>query len=62
MTGLKTDPNLLNALKNAAGKKLSASQVRKQKISFILGSLGKDSTITREIVEREVKKNEGEAA
>jgi hypothetical protein len=58
----KTDPKLLNALKAAAGRKLSAEKMRRQKISFIMGTLGQESTVTRDRVEEELKKMEGSAA
>ncbi|TCO68720.1 hypothetical protein [Rhodovulum euryhalinum] len=61
MTGTKTDPSLLEALKASAGKKLTAEQLRRQKVSFIMGTLGKDSTITRDRIEEELKRLEGEA-
>lgn len=62
MTNLKTDPALLDRLRAAAKVKMSPEQLRKQKISFIMGSLGDDSTITRERVESELNKLEGNAA
>lgn len=62
MTGITTDPKLLSALKKSAGKSLSAEQLRRQKVSFIMGSLKNDSTITRDFVESELKKIEGEVA
>jgi hypothetical protein len=52
----------LNALKAAAGRKLSAEKMRRQKISFIMGTLGQESTVTRDRVEEELKKMEGSAA
>lgn len=62
MTNSKTDPELLRALKNAAGARLSAEKLRKQKISFIMGTLGKDSTVTKDRVEQELEKLSGSAA
>lgn len=62
MTNFKTDPQLLEALKEAAGRKLTAAQMRAQKISFILGTLSEDSTITRENVEAELDRISGQAA
>lgn len=62
MTGIHTDPTLLDALKQAAGKKLTAEQLRRQKVSFIMGSLKQDSTITREFVESQLKQSEGQDA
>ncbi len=62
MTGLKTDPKLITALRKAAGKTLSKETLHQQKVSFIFGSLGKDSTITRAKIEQELQKLEGSAA
>lgn len=62
MTEIQTDRSLLEALRKAAGKKLSAEQLRRQKVSFIMGSLNKDSTITREFVEKELRRIDGEPA
>ena len=59
MTGLQTSEKLLNALTRAAKKKLSESELREQRISFIMGSLDKDSTITREQVSRILAQQEG---
>lgn len=63
MTNLssKTRPGLLSALKKAAGVSLSAQQVHKQKVGYIL-SLDKEQTMTREKVESELRKIEGNAA
>lgn len=62
MTGYKTDPELLARLEKAAKAQLSAKTLRKQKVSFIMGSLGEESTITRERVEEVLDKLEGYAA
>lgn len=59
MTNIQTTPELLAALKKAAGKLLSAEQVRLQKISFIMGSLSDNSTITRDFVENQLNKING---
>ena len=61
MNDLQTDPKLLDRLRQAAHVKLTVQQLRLQKISFIMGSLGDNSTITRERVERELSKFEGNA-
>jgi hypothetical protein len=62
MTNFQTDPRLLTKLEKAAKRRLSPEELRRQKVSFILGSLGEESTITRERVERELDKLEGNAA
>ncbi|MFT7594076.1 MAG: hypothetical protein ACI8R4_001394, partial [Paracoccaceae bacterium] len=62
MLSIQTDPALLAALKKAAGRRLSAEQLHRQKISFIMGSLNDESTITRDRIEEELNKLVGDAA
>ena len=62
MTEIQTDPRLLEAILNAAKRGLSAADLTEQRVSFILGSLGKDSTITREQVEKILASRDGRAA
>ena len=50
MTELKTSQALLQALKHAT-RPLSPEERHRQRVSFILGSLKPDSTISREQVE-----------
>lgn len=47
MTNLRTDSNLLEALSAAAKTNVSAEELRKQRVSFIMGALGDDSSVTR---------------
>ena len=50
---------LLEALKAAAGRPMTAEQIRQQKVSFILGTLSSDSDDTREEVDAHLRKREG---
>ena len=59
MKDIQTDAALLEALKQAAGRQMTADGVRRQKVSFIMGSLSHDSTITRDRVEAELDKLAG---
>jgi molecular chaperone DnaK (HSP70) len=59
MGNLHTDPQLLTALSEAAKGTLTPEQVHRQKVSFIMGSLAEDSTITRARVEEVLRKLEG---
>ena len=59
---IKSDPNLLQRLREAAGRPMSREEVRAQKISFILGMMPHDSTITRQQVEDIVDRSAGKAA
>jgi len=62
MSELHTDPDLLERLRRAAGSQLTHEQLKRQKVSFIMGSLGSDSSITRERIEQELNKLDGETA
>ena len=46
-----TREELRKAMREAAGKPMTPEMIREQKISFILGTLGDDSTITRKEIE-----------
>jgi molecular chaperone DnaK (HSP70) len=59
MGELHTDPKLLTALTEAAKRPLTPQQVHLQKVSFIMGSLAEDSTITRARIEEVLRKLEG---
>jgi len=59
---LKTDEALLKALRAAAVHKMTAAEIREQKISFILGSLKSESGVTREKVIEALAKQHGEKA
>lgn len=52
MVQVQTRPELLESLRNAASRKLSASELREQEISFVTGTLGGESTLTREDVRK----------
>ena len=51
---------LTRAMKAAAGRPMTAERIRQQKVSFILGTLGSDSSMTRKQVEDRLAKYEGE--
>jgi hypothetical protein len=59
MGKLHTEPKLLAALTAAAQRSLTAEQVHNQKVSFIMGSLGDESTVTRARVEEVLRNLEG---
>lgn len=59
MTELKTDESLLNALRSAAKRVPSAEELEQQRVSFVMGSLGRKSTTTRAQVEEMLAKQEG---
>ena len=57
---IKTNADLLRRLREAAGKTLTAEELRAQRLSFILGNLPKDSTVTRDEIEEILDQIEGE--
>lgn len=59
MTDLKTSESLLKALRNSATRVPTAAELEKQRVSFVMGSLGQNSTATRAQVEEMLAKQEG---
>ena len=60
MSNLHTPQQLLNALK-AAVKQPTPDELRDQSVSFIMGSVGMDSGITRADVEQALSMNQTRA-
>jgi hypothetical protein len=60
MTKIETDKALLDALRAASGHVPSADELRRQRVSFIMGMLKEDSTVTRARVVEILKQQEGE--
>ncbi|MGA2493734.1 MAG: hypothetical protein ABSF67_12375 [Roseiarcus sp.] len=60
MTKLKTDPGLLQKLMAAASHDLTTEQLRKQRVSFIMGSLKRESPITRDKIQKVLAAHEGD--
>lgn len=59
MTELKTDSALLRALEEAARRQPSADEIVEQRVSFIMGSLGESSTVSRKRVTEILAAHEG---
>lgn len=59
MTELKTNEDLLKALRNSATRVPTAEELEKQRVSFVMGSLGRKSTATRSQVQEMLAKQEG---
>ncbi len=59
MTKIKTQPDLIRALKKAASLELSADDVHRQRVSFVMGTLKEKSDITRAKVEQVLAKQDG---
>ncbi len=58
---IRTDARLIERLKKS-GQYVTSEQLRRQRVSYIMGSLPKDSTITRGQIEKILDENEGKAA
>lgn len=58
---IQTDARLIERMKNS-GRFVTREQLRRQRVSYIMGSLPQDSTITRREIERILEQNEGDSA
>lgn len=56
---LKTDTRLLQALTEAATRKLTASEIFEQRVSFVVGSLGSKNSVTRDRIKEVIHDQEG---
>jgi hypothetical protein len=52
MTELKTEESTLQALQAAALRPLTSAELWQQRVSFVMGSLGANSSLTREKIEQ----------
>jgi hypothetical protein len=59
MAEIRTDRRLLEKFKAAAGKPMTAEEIHKQRLSFVMGMLEPNSTLTRQEVERMLLEKEG---
>lgn len=59
MTDLKTNEVLLRNLRTAASRELTAEDLYKQRVSFIMGSLSDSSSVTRAQVTKALADIEG---
>jgi len=59
MTELKTRESLLSALRVASERIPTADELRKQRVSFIIGSLKDGSPVTRARIEEVLAAQEG---
>jgi hypothetical protein len=59
MSELKTDESLLQAVRLAAKRKLTREESHRQRVSYIIGVLGRKSGITREKIEQVLARQEG---
>lgn len=59
LLSLKTSPRLLEALRSAATKPMTARDVMEQRVSFVYGSMDAASGVTRERVRQLILEQEG---
>lgn len=59
MTNLKTKESTLRALEQAKRTPLTPDEIRRQRVSFIMGSLNTDSQVTRAKVQEILDQQEG---
>ena len=59
MNALQTDSRLLAKLKESAGAPMTADEIHRQRVSYVMGTLNADSTLTREKVEALLLAKEG---
>lgn len=59
MTNLKTKESTLLALEKASHTTSSPDEIKRQRVSFIMGSLNKDSHVTRAKVQEILAEQEG---
>ena len=62
MADLRTNDALLRALKASSARPLTAAELERQRVSYILGILKDDSGITRARIEEVLAKQEGKKA
>lgn len=62
MTELKTNETLLKALRAASTQPQSAEDIRRQRVSFVVGTLGSNSAVTRARIEEVIDQQEGRKA
>lgn len=62
MTSYQSDPKLIERLRAVAGKKMTAEQVRAQRVSFVMSTVDTGETYIRADVERALDAREGTAA
>ncbi|GJB76976.1 hypothetical protein ACK56M_08750 [Pseudomonas sp. s4] len=56
---LKTNPELLSALRGAAQHKQTAAEMLEQRVSFVYGSVDAQNGVTREQIRKLILEQEG---
>lgn len=61
-TGLKSSPQVLNALERAASRRPTSAELLEQRVSFVFGTIDRDNGVTRERVRELLLEQQGVAA
>lgn len=56
---LKTNEKLLNALHVALTKKTTSQDIMEQRVSYVFGSISKESNVTRERIRKLLAEHDG---
>jgi hypothetical protein len=56
---LKTDPNLLSALRGAAQHKQTAAEILEQRVSFVYGAVDSQNGVTRDQIRKLILEQDG---
>ncbi len=59
ISSLKTDPTLLEALNQAASRKLTSKERLEQRVSFVVGAIGADSGAIRDRIKQVIVESKG---
>lgn len=59
MSDVRTRASLLEALRQAAERPMTAEEIARQRVSFVMGSLGDGSTLTRARVQEILAQQDG---
>ena len=59
MIDLHTSASLLSKLSESAAREMTENELRSQRISYVMGTLKEDSSVTREQVKEILARHEG---
>lgn len=62
MAKISTKKEILQLLAESTKRTPTAEEIERQRISFIIANLSKDSTVTREQIERVLREGQGKIA
>jgi len=62
MNEFETSKRLSALIERAKNHTISSEELEKQRVSFVYGTLGRDSGATREVIERVIARQEGKVS